>query len=220
MPEQEPNRTKRPAASQKTRSSREKTTLRILDAAEELFASRNPLSVTVRDVAEKAGVTHALVHQYIGTKDDLLNAVLQRVATDRTAIVKESTSLREAYAVLVHQILTNRVHSKALVRSAMDGVEYVSLRQRIKTGEALIELEKQTAVSGTSPAPPPRGIDPRVVLAAISSMAFGWSATEDWAWQVYGLDPADKEDVYRQLGDIAFYIADLVLQPTEDETAK
>jgi AcrR family transcriptional regulator len=220
MPEQEPKRTKRPAASQKTRSSREETTLRILDAAEELFASRNPLSVTVRDVAEKAGVTHALVHQYIGTKDDLLNAVLQRVATDRTAIVKESTSLREAYAVLVHQILTNRVHSKALVRSAMDGVEYVSLRQRIKTGEALIELEKQTAVSGTSPAPPPRGIDPRVVLAAISSMAFGWSATEDWAWQVYGLDPADKEDVYRQLGDIAFYIADLVLQPTEDETAK
>jgi AcrR family transcriptional regulator len=220
MPEQVPKRTKRPVQSQKTRSSREETTLRILDAAEELFASRNPLSVTVRDVAEKAGVTHALVHQYIGTKHDLLNAVLQRVATDRTAIVKESTSLREAYAVLVHQILTDRVHSKALVRSAMDGVEYVSLRQRIKTGEALIELEKQTAISGTSPAPPPRGIDPRVVVGAISSMAYGWAATEDWNWQVFDLDPAEKDEVYRQLGQIAAYVADLVLEPGDDPVAE
>ena len=47
--------------------SRAETTERILDAAEELFASRAPGDVTVRDVAEAAGVTHALVHSYLGT---------------------------------------------------------------------------------------------------------------------------------------------------------
>jgi hypothetical protein len=33
---------------------------------------------------------------------------------------------------------------------------------------------------------------------------------------VYGLDPADKDEVYRQLGQIAAYLADLVLVPAED----
>ena len=220
MPSQEPKRKKReptPIRAQGTsRASREQTTERILDAAEELFAERNPTAVTVRDVARKAGVTHALVHQYVGTKDDLLNAVIQRVVTNRAATARESTSLRDAFEVLFSQILTNRLHSKTLVRSAMDGVEYVSLEGRIETGRALVDLAKQTAASETSPAPPPTGIDPRVVVGAISSMAFGWAATEDWAWHVYGLDPADKDEVYRQLGQIAAYLADLVLVPAED----
>jgi len=207
-------------AARTARGSREQTTERILDAAAELFANQNPAAVTVRQVAEKAGVTHALVHQYIGTKDDLLNAVLQRVATDRTAIVEASVRLQDIARELVLQIATNRIHSKALVRSAMDGVEYVSLKDRIMTGQALLRLAEATAASDATPSAAPRDIDARVIIAAISSMAFGWAATEDWAWQVYGLDPADKEDVYRQLGDLAVYIADLLVQPTEEKTAE
>ena len=49
----------------------------ILSAAAELLAEHSPREVTVRDVAERAGVNHALVHRHFGTKDDLLRAVLQ-----------------------------------------------------------------------------------------------------------------------------------------------
>ena len=120
------------------RQTREQTTSRILDVAEELFATRNPRDVTMREIAEKAGVTHPLVHQYVGTKEDLVNAVLVRVATDRTAVVKGSATLDQAIRILVQQVLTNRVHSRALVRSAMDGVDYPSLGLRLPTGEALV----------------------------------------------------------------------------------
>jgi AcrR family transcriptional regulator len=202
------------------RGSREQTTERILDAATELFANQNPSTVTVRQIAEKAGVTHALVHQYVGTKQDLLNSVIQRVAYDRTALVRRSAGFEDAVRVLMQQVLANRAYTKTVVRSALDNVEYVSLKDRIRTGQALVELAQAAAASEATPPAPPRGIDVRVVVAAMSSMAFGWSATEDWAWQVYGLDPADKEDVYQQLGEIAVYIADLVLRPTDDETPK
>ena len=208
-----------PAQRNKTeRGSREQTTERILDAAEELFAERNPTSVTVREVAEQAGVTHALVHQYVGTKQDLLNAVFQRVARSRTGIIEESDALQDIARALVEQVVTNRVHSMAVMRSAMDGVEYVSLEDRIRTGRALVKLAEATAASEAAPSAPPRGIDVRVIVGAISSMAFGWSAFEDWAWQTFGLDPADKEDVCRQLGDIAAHLADLVWLPLEEET--
>lgn len=194
------------------RASREQTTDRILDAATELFAARNPRDVTVREVAEKAGVSHALVHQYVGSKDDLLNAVIQRVATDRVAIVRESAQLKDALELLTQQILTNRLHTKTLVRSAMDGIEYLSLKDRIATGHALIDLAGATAASGNRPAEPPGDIDSRVLTAAVTALLLGWGALEDWLWPVFDLDPADKQDIYRQVGEIVAYLADLVLQ--------
>ena len=197
----------------RARATREETTAHILDAAEELFATRNPNEVTVREVAERAGVSHALVHQYVGTKEELLNAVIQRVATDRAATVKRSPTLPKAVRELATEVLTNRVYTKTVVRSAMDGVEYVSLKDRIATGHALIKLAGETAASGAKPGPAPHGIDNNVLAAAISSLLFGWGAIEDWAWPIFDLDPANKEDIYRQLGDILVYVADLALQP-------
>lgn len=225
MPKQPANRaSERGTASAEStphiRGSRRQTSDRILDAATELFAARNPNDVTVREIAEKAGVTHALVHQYFGSKDDLLNAVIRRVATDRTTIVRESAALNDALQVLVRQILTNRIHTKTLVRSAMDGVEYLSLKDRIPTGRALIKLADETAASGARPAEPPRDVDTHVLIAAISMMSLGWGAIEDWVWPVYDLDPADKEDIYRQLGEIVAYLADLVLQRGGEPTAE
>ena len=63
---------------QHPRRGRGATTAAILDAAEELFRERGYEAVTVRDVAEQAGVSHALVHQYAGSKEDLFHAVLSR----------------------------------------------------------------------------------------------------------------------------------------------
>lgn len=55
----------------------------VVIAATELFAERPPGAVTVREIAERAQVNHALVHRYFGTKEDLLRAVLEHNA--RTA---------------------------------------------------------------------------------------------------------------------------------------
>ena len=61
---------------QHSRRGRDATTAAILDAAEGLFYERDYEAVTVRDIAEQAGVSHALVHQYAGSKEDLFRAVL------------------------------------------------------------------------------------------------------------------------------------------------
>lgn len=51
---------------------------RILDSAEELFASHGLYGVTVRNVAQRAEVDTALIHYYFGTKRGLFDAVFDR----------------------------------------------------------------------------------------------------------------------------------------------
>src|SRR3954452_2899923 len=49
--------------------------------AVDLLAERGPREVTIRDVAEGAGVNHALVHRYFGTKEELFRAVFSALST-------------------------------------------------------------------------------------------------------------------------------------------
>lgn len=59
---------------------RASTTEQIFDAAEELFSHRGRYGVTLRDVAEKAGVHQSLLHYYFKDKKDLFDAVIARRA--------------------------------------------------------------------------------------------------------------------------------------------
>lgn len=51
--------------------------LRILDAAEQLFAVKGFDGVTVRDIAEQAHVNVAMINYYFGNKDDLYLGIVE-----------------------------------------------------------------------------------------------------------------------------------------------
>lgn len=51
----------------------------ILDAAERLFSLRGYVATGVRDVAQEAGVSFALVRRYFGSKQGLLEAALEHM---------------------------------------------------------------------------------------------------------------------------------------------
>lgn len=56
----------------------EDTRRRILDAGERAFALRGYAGARLRDIAQEAGVHHALVHHYYGDKLGLFGEVLER----------------------------------------------------------------------------------------------------------------------------------------------
>jgi TetR/AcrR family transcriptional regulator len=73
-PEVEPEEAKRVPRKRNPDESRR----RILDAAEHAFALRGFGGARLRDIAQEAGVHHALVHHYYGDKRGLLQEVIQR----------------------------------------------------------------------------------------------------------------------------------------------
>lgn len=204
-----PSRTKR----KHERHSREETTLRILDAAEELFARRDPSRVTVRQIAQKAQVTHPLVHQYVGSKSDILDAVVSRGAPQRQQLMREHPDYREAMPLLFEDVVARKVHSRAVVRSAMDGVEYVPMEQREESGRMLIALARQSVSLGRTRLPEPPAVDPRIGVAAAIALAYGWTALEETLLSICELKLEDQAEVRNQIVGICRYVAELVHDP-------
>lgn len=193
-----------------SRSKREVTRERILDAAEELYSTRNPAQVTVRQVAEKAGVTHALVHQYVGTKEDLLNAVIHRAAPRRQETIADLPDFRAVLPLLAADVFKRKVHSRTQVRSAMDGVEYTSLTEPIATGRMLVELGNRALAEGAVRLPHDDPIDVRIAMAGFVAMTYGWAAMDDWLPHLFDLQDEDPEDVRQQLIELLSCLIELV----------
>ncbi|MBL8920324.1 MAG: TetR/AcrR family transcriptional regulator [Myxococcaceae bacterium] len=75
------------------------TRQRILEAADGLFGELGFDATTTRDIAERSGVNKALIHYHFGTKDDLLEALLERYyeqlgATMQGAFARPHKTLR------------------------------------------------------------------------------------------------------------------------------
>lgn len=73
---------------------------RMLDAVERLCADRSPGEVTVRAVAEAAGVSPALVYHHFADKDDLIGRSLDRMAVDLSTaaeVQSPSAALRQLW---------------------------------------------------------------------------------------------------------------------------
>src|SRR5688572_21403004 len=98
----------------------------VLDAAERLFAAAGPVEVSLRAIAQEAGVNYGLVHRHFGTKDELFDRLMARYAErwtgrldggglDYTAALEEMLGTgRDAGAylrLLAWTLLSNREES-------------------------------------------------------------------------------------------------------------
>jgi TetR/AcrR family transcriptional regulator, repressor for neighboring sulfatase len=68
----------------------------LLDAAERLFALAGPGEVSLRSIARAAGVNHGLVHRHFGTRDDLVERLMERMAAKWTEELESTRDYRAA----------------------------------------------------------------------------------------------------------------------------
>lgn len=66
--------------------------LQILAAADELLAERGPDQVSMRDVAERAGVNKALIFYYFGSRTQLFEKVLERYYRNHAKVLATAFS--------------------------------------------------------------------------------------------------------------------------------
>jgi AcrR family transcriptional regulator len=93
-------------------------------AAAELLAERGPRDITVRDVAERAGVNHALVHRHFGTKDELIRGVIAELSA---AIGQAAAALGGSdVAALLRLLREQPAYWNILARTILDAPEVLA----------------------------------------------------------------------------------------------
>jgi len=101
----------------------------VLSATRDLVAERGPGGFSVRDIAGRAGVNHALVHRHFGTKADVLEQVLADEGRAVVAAIAEAglptsgQASTEVVAELLDLLATRPTYWRALVNAVLDAPE-------------------------------------------------------------------------------------------------
>ena len=98
----------------------------ILAAARDLFARRGVDSVSVRQIAAAAGVNHALVHRYFGTKREIVAEILQGEAQALGSMARPEddtvASLAALGEVFSYVLTEGRTSLLLMLRAEIDGL--------------------------------------------------------------------------------------------------
>ena len=159
----------------------------VLDDAQ---APRRGLVVdeVVEDDGERAGVTHALVHRYVGSKASVFRAVLERDEGALLAAAPDDSDLLESAARMLREgLLHHRDYVRLVIRSAMSGLSYERTTGRFAATERLVELAQRSAYAASPAERAEKDLDPRLVVACVVSLFLGLAAAESWLVPAVGL---------------------------------
>lgn len=190
----------------------------VLDAATELFAEQGPRAATVRDIAAHAGVNHALVHRYFGSKQDLLRAVLARQSQRFSALAESSPDVRAAISTLFRDGTVRGPYIHTLARAVMDGLHPERLVDDFPTVRALLghlaanQAGAREDPAGTALAGPAE--DARILVAGIAALALGWHIFEDYLVAAVQLADEPRERVSACIERLLLGIAALTGEPS------
>jgi len=134
----------------------------VQQAAVELLAEHGPREVTVRTVAARAGVNHALIHRHFGTKDALIRAVVSEQSRELGARAAE---LRDAKPETMLRLLQEQpAYWRVLARITLDEPEVLA-------GERLPAAAAGLAILAGGP---DADDETRLAAAVAASTALGW----------------------------------------------
>lgn len=172
-------------------SARERDTDAIVTAAMELFAQSGPAATSLRAVAAKAGVNYGLIHQYVGTKEDLLALVLQRVSLGTAGRLSAAASLDGVVREVVRSAPTTYV--RMVARTLLDGRDPATL---IEHSPAMRELVERVIAS--SPDAAPRD-EVAVGVVALMSLAMGWRLFGRFLQSAAGLEDLTPDELSERI---------------------
>jgi AcrR family transcriptional regulator len=152
---------------------------RIRDAAIELFADRGIDGATIRDIAQKAGVSSGLLRHHFGSKEGLRDACDEHVVHVLTALGNRFIEFQ-----LIDQITPELLRmQRYMTRSVLDGSPAGSA-----VFDRLIEYGERWFASADL-----KVEDPKAFIALLSVMKMSMLTSRDLLSRVLGIDTGEPE---------------------------
>jgi Transcriptional regulator len=126
----------------------------------ELLAERSPREVSVRDIAERAGVNHALAHRHFGSKHELLRAAIHHQSAEIAAAARGLPNRDAATALAL--LRRYPAYWRILARTVLDAPDLLP-RGEFPAAQAFLDL-----LGGGTTA------DRRTPAAVAGALVLGW----------------------------------------------
>jgi AcrR family transcriptional regulator len=175
-------------------SGRDEVVEALLDTADRLFATSGPADVSLRAIAREAGVNHGMVHRHFGTRDDLVNQLLERMAADWTA----RTVAGGDFVAALDSILASAEEARV---SAGSWIRLLAWSLLIDTPDRSGEAQRRYATLDVLPGmledrSPESGA---TTTAAALALVFGWRFFHPYIRAALHLDDADFDELHRAM---------------------
>jgi len=122
-----------------------KTEQKILDTAERLFAQKGYAATSMRQIIAKAGVNLAAIHYHFGSKEELLDEIIQRKAgpvnAQRLALLDAAKAAAGGRPLKVEEILEALLRPMATVASQKE--QFVRLMGRLYAEGLMPQLARK-----------------------------------------------------------------------------
>jgi len=172
------------------RRSREHVEDALITAAADLLGEIGPRAVSVRMIAERAGVNHGLVHHYFGGKADLLRAAMTRLVEEHRAFATEKSAGRAVPVPLA--LSEDQRYLRAVVRAVLDGDEELATME-LSTGYSIPRAALEHLATKRQMAEP--DLDTKAKVAMEMALEMGWAALEPFIMAVVDVHGDDVEAI-------------------------
>ncbi|MFC9790106.1 TetR/AcrR family transcriptional regulator [Rhodococcus sp. NPDC127528] len=172
----------------------------ILLAAADLFASKGPAKVTLREVAAAAGVSYGLIYRFYRTKENLLVAVMELLVSYGG---ERLSGEEDAYAAIDNSFgadIDSGQFGRMLMWSVFEGTSPDRLLGGARSGGYL----KQIETLWKNPVEPQvrAEFDSSVLASLIGLVASVWDLYEPYLTALADNPDRDREDVRQEVTDL------------------
>lgn len=166
---------------------REAAEHKLLAAAIDLLAEVGPRQMSVRMVAERAGVNHGLVHHYFGGKDGLLASAMRRLVAEHHAYARDHVI--DGAVPEPMMLGGDQRYVRAVVRCVLDG-EMALARTELDEDVSVPRQAMRHVGVADDETPEAKA---RFLLAMAAEM--GWAVLEPFLFLVADIAPNEEDDV-------------------------
>ena len=171
------------------RRGRKNVEKKLIDSAAFLVGSVGPNQLTIRDIADHAGVNHAQIHHYFGGKKGLLIATYKQLAfTHVQQLERRKISPKNLGDEPLASITDD--YFKAIIRAVLDGQMYL-VRVQIDSNLSMSRTTLKQLAELKNTKKPTAEMKSAVAIAMV--VEFGLSSMEQYIDEVLEMNANDKK---------------------------
>ena len=178
-----------------TPSAKDRVVHALVEAAIELFGTRGPDAVSLREIAAKAQVNYGLIHHYVGTKDDLISLALRTVSAQSTERFATDDPLDT-----IHRLVESDPASPSLRLLAWSLLQGRKADDLVGRSQALAALAAQVANTATT-------VESRQRVVVLMSLLLGWQLFGDYLTESLDLGNDARSSTAEFTERVAIHIA-------------